>query len=91
MRHVSPSRLSVLTGILRRPWHWTVCTLEATSAVRVWPTGDQKRAILCVEATGDLVVSVVSDMGGAKLGLWKELGINHQVEGSFAIPADPQR
>lgn len=50
-----------------------------------------ERAILCVEAAGGRVVSLVSDMGGANLGLWKELGINHEVEVSFANPADPQR
>ena len=46
------------------------------------------RAILSVEAAGGRVVSLVSDMGGANMGLWRDLGISHDAEVSFLNPAD---
>ena len=49
------------------------------------------RAIVAVESAGGRVVSLVSDMGGANMGLWRELGIAHDADVSFANPADPKR
>ena len=50
-----------------------------------------QRAVVAVEAADGRVVSLVSDMGGANMGLWRDMGIGHDAEVSFVNPADPQR
>lgn len=44
-----------------------------------------------IEAAGANVVSTVSDMGGANLGVWRDLGVSHDTRTWFVNPADPQR
>ena len=44
-----------------------------------------------LEQAGARVVATVNDMGGSNQGLWKELGIRHRGETSFANPADEKR
>ena len=47
--------------------------------------------ILAMEGAGARVVATVSDMGGANLGVWRQLGVAHDGETAFENPADPSR
>lgn len=49
------------------------------------------RAISAVETAGGQVVSIVCDMGGSNMSLWKDLGIKHDGRVSISNPMDPER